>query len=71
MAIGRLLFSPIHFLVDLEAYNMVDLTLSHKVLDGDVIFSGSINNVLNEDFVGVYGFTTRPANFTIGVTGNF
>ena len=59
------------YLVKLKAYNMLDLSFSHKVLDGAVIFSGTINNLLDEDFVGVYGFTTRPANFTIGVTGTF
>ncbi|MGW8121649.1 TonB-dependent receptor plug domain-containing protein [Roseivirga echinicomitans] len=59
------------YLVKLNAYNMVDLSISHKVFDGAVVFSGTVNNLLDEDFVGVYGFTSRPANFTIGVTGTF
>lgn len=59
------------YLVTLDAYNLVDLTISHQILDGKLTFSGAINNLLDEDFVGVYGFTTRPANFTIGVTGKF
>lgn len=59
------------FLVELEGYNMVDFNISHSIFDGDVVFSGSIRNLLDEDFVGVYGFTTRPINFTVGVTAKF
>ncbi|WP_339694358.1 TonB-dependent receptor plug domain-containing protein [uncultured Roseivirga sp.] len=58
------------YLVKLEAYNMVDLSISHKLFDGTLTLSGTVNNLLDEDFVGVYGFTTRPANFTIGITGS-
>tara|TARA_A100000171_G_C2136249_1_gene150495 strand:+ start:2429 stop:4309 length:1881 start_codon:yes stop_codon:yes gene_type:complete len=58
------------YLVKLEAYNMVDLSISHKLFDGTLTLSGTVNNLLDEDFVGVYGFTTRPANFTIGIIGS-
>lgn len=59
------------FLVELEGYNMVDFNVSHALFDGDLIFSGSIRNLLDEDFVGVYGYTTRPINFTVGLTAKF
>lgn len=59
------------FLVELEAYNMVDFNISHELFDGDLVFSGSIRDLLDEDFIGVYGFTTRPINFTVGVTAKF
>ena len=57
--------------VTLNGYNMVDLIVSHELFDGDLVFTGAVYNLLDEDFVGVYGFTTRPANFTIGVTAKF
>lgn len=59
------------FLVNLESYGVLDFTISHELFDGDLIFNGAVYNVLNEDFVGVYGFTTRPANFMIGLTAKF
>lgn len=57
--------------VTLDGYNMVDLVISHELFDGDLVFTGAVYNLLDEDFVGVYGFSTRPANFTIGVTAKF
>ena len=57
--------------VDLESYNIVDFTVSYELFDGDLIFNGAIYNLFDEDFVGVYGFTTRPTNFMIGLTAKF
>ena len=59
------------FLVTLNGYDLVDLSINHTLFDGDVILSGAINNILDEDFVGVYGFGTTPVNFNIGVTAKF
>lgn len=59
------------FLVTLDGYDIVDLTISHEIFDGKLIFTGAINNLFDEDFVGVYGFNTRPANFNLGVTARF
>ena len=59
------------FLVNLDAYTLVDLTLSHELFDGNVIVNGAVYNLFDEDFVGVYGFGTRPVNFSIGLTAKF
>ncbi|WP_189628544.1 TonB-dependent receptor plug domain-containing protein [Roseivirga thermotolerans] len=59
------------FLVELEAFNMLDLNISHELFGGDVLLSGAVYNLLDEDFVGTYGFTTRPVNFSLGVTARF
>lgn len=59
------------YLVALDGYNMVDFNISHEMLDGNLVLSGSVKNLLDEDFVGIYGYTTRPINFTIGVTAKF
>ncbi|OEK06702.1 TonB-dependent receptor plug domain-containing protein [Roseivirga misakiensis] len=56
------------FLVSLDSYNLVDLSISHELNDGRVVLSGAVNNLFDEDFVGVYGFATRPANVTFGVS---
>ena len=59
------------FLVNLEGYNIVDFTISHELFDSDVILNGAIYNLFDEDFIGVYGFNTRPSNFMLGVTAKF
>lgn len=59
------------FLVTLERFNVLDLTFSHSLSSGDLIFNGAVYNLLNEDFIGVYGFSTRPVNFSLGLTARF
>lgn len=59
------------FLVTLEGYDIVDFSISHELFEGKLIFIGAINNLFDEEFVGVYGFATRPANFKLGVTAKF
>ncbi len=56
------------FLVKLDSYDLVDFSISHEMFDGDLVLSGTINNLFDEDYVGVYGFSTRPTNFTIGAS---
>ena len=59
------------FLVTLDGYDLVDFNINHELFDGDLVLSGAINNIFDEDFVGVYGFTSRPVNFTLGLTARF
>lgn len=59
------------FLVTMEGYDMVDFTISHSLFEGKLIFTGAVKNLLDEDFVGIYGFNTRPVNFNLGVTARF
>ena len=56
------------FLVELEGYNMVQLNLSQSLKKGKWQIAGTLENVLDEDFVGVYGFNTRPINFKLSVS---
>ncbi len=57
--------------VTLDGYDLVDFNVNHEFFDGDLILSGAINNIFDEDFIGVRGFATRPTNFSIGLTARF
>lgn len=57
--------------IKLSAYSLLDLTVSQNLLKNRLLLYGSIFNVLDEDFVGVYGYTTRGRNFSVGITYNF
>jgi vitamin B12 transporter len=57
--------------VDLKAYNLVDISVSQRLLKSRVFLSGSVLNLTDEDFIGVYGYTTRGRNFTLGVKYSF
>ena len=59
------------FMVTLEGYNMLDLAFSHELKKDKIFVTAAINNLLDEDFVGVYGFSTKPINFNIGFNVRF
>ena len=52
-------------IVPLENYTLVDVFASHDFQNLTVF--GSINNIFDEDFIGLVGFTTRGRNFSVGI----
>jgi vitamin B12 transporter len=57
--------------IELDAYSLFDITLSQRLLKNRMFLHGSVYNLTDEDFVGVYGYTTRGRNFTLGVKYSF
>ncbi|MEO9964601.1 MAG: TonB-dependent receptor [Reichenbachiella sp.] len=57
--------------VDLDAYGLVDLFASYKLMDKKFSLYGGVNNILDEQFVSVYGFTNRGRNATLGLSFTF
>jgi vitamin B12 transporter len=57
--------------VKLNAYDLINLSASQELFDRKLSIYGSTNNLLNEKFIGVYGFTTQERNYVVGVRYNF
>ncbi len=57
--------------VELNAYDLISLSASQELFDRKLSIYGLINNLLNEKFIGVYGFTTQERNYVVGVRYNF
>lgn len=57
--------------INLDAYSLVDLFASYRLMDQKLSVYGGINNILDEDFDGIYGFATRGRNATVGVNYKF
>ncbi len=57
--------------VNLNAYDLINLSASQELFDSKLSIYGLINNLLNEKFIGVYGFTTQERNYVVGVRYNF
>ena len=57
--------------VKLNAYDLINFSASQELFDGKLSIYGLINNLLNEKFIGVYGFTTQERNYLVGVRYNF
>ncbi len=54
---------------ELKAFDLLDLVASYKYQN--FTFSGSINNVLDEDYQAIYGFNSVERNYRIGIKYQF
>jgi len=57
--------------VNLAAYDLFDLSISQHLFTDHLLVYGSLNNITDEKFVGVYGYTTMGRNFSLGVKLKF
>jgi vitamin B12 transporter len=57
--------------IELSSYRLIDLSVSQKLLKEHLSFHAGIYNLLDESFIGIYGYTTRGRNFSIGLTYSF
>jgi len=57
--------------VVLDPFSIVNLYASHYALDNTLKVFGGIDNVLNEDYQDVFGFTSRGRNVRLGVQITF
>ena len=57
--------------IALRAYDLVNIHLAKEWQEKKWMIYGLVNNLMDEQFVGVYGFTTQGRNFTIGARYRF
>ena len=57
--------------VNLGSYGLFDLYVQQKFQKTKLAVYGAVNNLANEDFVAIYGYTTRGRTCTIGLNYNF
>ncbi len=57
--------------IALQAYDLVNIHLAKEWQEKKWMIYGLVNNLMDEQFVGVYGFTTQGRNFTIGARYRF
>ena len=55
----------------LPSYSLLDMNVNYMVLEGKVLFFGSITNLLNEEYEETIGFNTRGRNFKMGIRIQF
>ena len=55
----------------LDSFQVVDLFASYGLFNEKVSVYGAVNNIFNEDFIAIAGFTTRDRNYSVGVRYNF
>ncbi|MFK7781072.1 TonB-dependent receptor plug domain-containing protein [Psychroserpens sp.] len=52
--------------VNLKSFSLVDFYISHKVVNNRMTIFVYINNIFNEDYEELLGFSTRGRNFNLG-----
>lgn len=57
--------------VALSSFSLVDLYASHELMPGKLKLFVNVNNMFNENYTEVIGFTTRGRNIRIGMNLNF
>jgi vitamin B12 transporter len=57
--------------IELSSYSLLDLSASQKLFNDYLSVYASVNNLLDESFIGVYGYSTRGRNFSIGLNYSF
>ncbi len=55
----------------LPAFSVVDLSIRKTFLDERLAVSGSLNNLFDEEFIAVSGFTTMGRNYSLSLAYNF
>lgn len=53
--------------VTLANYQLADLFASYGFMAERLTLYGAVNNVFDEDFIGVFGYTTRGRNYSLGL----
>ena len=54
--------------VNLKSFSLVDFYISHKVVNNRMTVFANINNILNEEYEELFGYTTRGRNINLGFT---
>lgn len=62
-------FNPVD--VNLASYSLLDMSISQKLFKDHLSVYAAVYNVLDEGFTGVYGYTTRGRNFSVGLSYSF
>ena len=56
--------------VTLESFSLLDVYVSHKVLNNKMTLFANISNIFNEDYQELFGFATRGRNVNFGFNLN-
>jgi vitamin B12 transporter len=54
--------------VTLKSYSLFDFYLSHKLLNNKLTVFANVTNLLNEEYMELFGFETRGRNINLGIT---
>ena len=57
--------------VILDSYGLLDVYFQQKIWGDEVIVYGTLNNLLNKHFIGIYGFTTKGRTINAGIKYQF
>ena len=54
-------------IIALESYGLLDLYVSHKIINNKMTVFANLTNLFNEDYQELFGFATRGRGFNLGI----
>ncbi|TJY34119.1 TonB-dependent receptor plug domain-containing protein [Pontimicrobium aquaticum] len=57
--------------VSLNSYHLLDVYMSHKLINNKVTLFANVTNIFNADYEELYGYTTKGRNVTFGFNLSF
>ncbi|MDG5492102.1 TonB-dependent siderophore receptor [Psychroserpens sp. SPM9] len=54
--------------VTLESYSLLDVYISHKLIENKLTLFATMSNILNEEYNELFGYSTKGRNINIGFT---
>lgn len=54
--------------VTLKSYSLLDFYISHKIVNNKMTLFTNVTNLLNEDYVELFGYSTKGRNINLGFT---
>lgn len=54
--------------VNLKSYSLIDFYVSHKLIKNKLTFFANVTNLLNEDYMELFGYSTKGRNINLGIT---
>ncbi|MEL0457108.1 TonB-dependent receptor [Flavobacteriaceae bacterium SZ-1-7] len=56
--------------VQLDAFSLIDLYFSHRLIENRLKFFANVSNLFNEDYFEILGYTTKGRNISLGLNIN-
>ena len=57
--------------INLDPFTLFDFSVGQWLLNDKLQISGTVANLFDENFIGVYGYTTRGRNYSLSLTYSF
>jgi vitamin B12 transporter len=52
----------------LKSYSLFDFYVSHKIINNKMTLFANVTNLLNEEYIELFGYSTKGRNINLGIS---